>query len=223
MYKSERGMLNDTMESSAVNSPCKLCQKKRARRFCPGVNAEICPVCCGTGRETTIDCPSTCEHLQEARAHERFVPHTKDDFPNQDVRVTEQFLSEHDTLIAWLAFSLVEAMQSSRAVDRDAGEALGALIKTYRTLQSGLIYETRPQNPYAASIQQALKEAIGDISKRLAEKTGLQTLRDSDVLGSLVFFQRLQIQHDNGRPRGRAFYDFLREMFPMPAQTELLV
>ena len=206
-----------------MNTPCKLCQKKRARRYCPGVGGDICPVCCGTGREITINCPSHCEHLQEARAHERLTRPSKDDIPNQDVRVTEQFLQQNEALVAWLSLALVGAMDSNKAVDRDAGEALASLVQTYRTLQSGLIYETRPQNPFAAAIHQALKESIADLTKRLTEESGMHTLRDSDVLGALVFIQRLQIQHDNGRPRGRAFYDFMRELFPAPAQSELQI
>jgi hypothetical protein len=187
------------------------------------VGGEICPVCCGTGRENTIDCPASCEHLKDARAHERLAPVSERDIPNQDIKITEQFLHEHEPLVALLGLSLAGAMETRKAVDRDAGEALEALIKTYRTLQSGLIYETRPQNPYAAAIQLAMKDSVEDISKRLAEKSGLHTLRDADVLGGLVFLQRLQIQHDNGRPRCRAFYDFLRGMFAAPAQSELLV
>ena len=206
-----------------MNTPCKLCEKKRARRYCPGVQGDICPVCCGTGRETTIDCPSQCEHLQEARAHERLAPLSKGDVPNQDIRVTEQFLQQNEALVAWLGLALAEAMDSNKAVDRDAGEALASLIQTYRTLQSGLIYETRPQNPYAAAIQQALKESVDDLTKRLSEESGMHTLRDADVLGALVFMQRLQMQHDNGRPRGRAFYDFMRELFPAQAQSELRI
>lgn len=206
-----------------MNSPCKLCQKKRARRYCPGVGADICPVCCGTGRETTIDCPSSCEHLKEARAHERLATLSKDDIPNQDVRVTEQFLEQNEALVACLSLSLAQAMETNKAVDLDAGEALAALIQTYRTLQSGLIYESRPQNPYAAAIQQALKGSVDDLTKRLAEKSGMHTLRDSDVLGALVFLQRLQIQHNNGRPRGRAFYDFVQGLFSAAAQSQLEV
>ena len=202
-----------------MNISCQICEKKRARRFCPGVGGEICPACCGAGRENTIDCPASCEHLQEARAHERPVAVAEDEIPNRDIRVTEEFLENHEPLILWLTAALAEAMGSRKAVDRDAGEALETLIKTYRTLQSGLIYETRPQNPYAAAIQERLKASIEELSKRVAEKSGLHSLRDADVLGVLVFLQRLQIGHNNGRPRGRMFYDFLRHSFPTPENT----
>lgn len=114
----------------------------------------------------------------------------------------------------WLGLALMRAMASGKAVDRDAGEALEALIRTYRTLESGLIYETRPQNPYAVAIQEKLKESIEELRKRIAEESGMHTLRDADLLGTLVFLQRLEIQHNNGRPRGRAFFDFLRSYFP---------
>jgi hypothetical protein len=34
--------------------------------------------------------------------------------------------------------------------------------------------------------------------------------READVLGVLAFLQRMEIYHNNGRRRGRAFLDFLR-------------
>jgi hypothetical protein len=87
-----------------------------------------------------------------------------------------------------------------------------------------LIYESKPQNPYAAGVQEALKAGIEDLRKRIAEEAGLQVsagLRDKDLLGVLVFLQRLEIQHNNGRRKGRAFLDFLRSYFPSaPPQPE---
>ena len=164
----------------------------------------------------TIDCPSDCAYLREARQRERPAPIATDQLPNQDVRVTEQFIDEHRPLLTWVGLALAQAMTRAKAVDRDAREALEALIQTYRTLQSGLIYETRPTNPYAAAIQAALKQSIEDVSKRLEEKLGMRTLRDKDVLGVLVYLQWLEIRCDNGRRRGRAFYDFLYAVMDQP-------
>jgi hypothetical protein len=85
-----------------------------------------------------------------------------------------------------------------------------------------LIYETRPPNPYAADIQDALKSMIEDLRKRVAEATGTQSVRDADLLGTLVFLQRLGLQYDNGRRRGRVFYDFLMDHFPaVPLETDV--
>ena len=206
-----------------MSTPCKICQKKRARRSCPGAGGEICPTCCGTERENTIDCPSDCEFLVEARQRDRPLEITAEMVPNQDVELSENFLEKHEDLVLALSLTLTRAMVNEKAVDQDSREALDAMIRTYRTLNSGLIYETRPQNPYAAAIADALKESVDALRKQMAESSGMQTLRDADVLGTLVFLQRLELQHANGRRRGRAFLDFLRSYFPpeRPAAASL--
>src|SRR5262249_35167109 len=157
-------------------------------------------------------CPLDCEHLQAARRHEQPAP--IDDVPNKDVRVSEEFLREHEPILLWISMALAQSMEKQRAVDFDAREALESIIKTYRTRESGLIYESRPQNPYAAAIQDAIRESIAELDQRLAQETGMHSLRDSEVLGILVFLQRLELQHNNGRRRGRAFYGFLQTLLP---------
>jgi len=206
-----------------VSTLCKLCEKRRARRHCPGVSADICPQCCGTGREITIDCPLDCPFLREARVHERSAPLTEKDIPNLDIPLKESFVEEHEHEVMALSLALARAMEREKAVDFDAREAIDSLVRTYRTLQSGLIYETRPQNPYAAGIQERLVEAIEELRKSIAEEAGMQMLRDTDVLATLIFLQRLEIQHNNGRLRGRAFFDFLRTYFPEPAAPSVVV
>lgn len=195
-----------------MSTPCKICEKRRARRHCPGKEAEICAPCCGNEREVTIDCPSSCSYLREARLHEEPLPLREDQVPNLDVKLSEKFIRDNEALVYMLALALRRAMQEQNAVDADAREAIEAAIRTYRTLESGLIYETRPANPYAAAIQDKLRDAVEELRKGIAENKSLQSLpplRDADVLGALVFLQRLELQYSNGRRRGRAFHDFL--------------
>jgi len=206
-----------------VNNPCKLCEKRRAKRHCPGVDGEICAACCGTERENTIDCPLDCEYLREARLHDRPVAVMEEDLPNKDIHVSEDFVRKQEHVVMWMGNALARVMETRRSVDADAREGLKSLIKTYRTLEAGLIYETRPPNPFAADIQEALKQAVEELRKRVTEASGMQTLRDADVLGSLVFLQRLELQHNNGRRRSRAFFDFLRTYFPAPSQPASVV
>ena len=185
------------------------------------MGGDICPVCCGRERENTIDCPLDCEHLMAARQHEQLAPMTPDEVPNKDIRVSEDFVREHEELVVYLSVALAQAMEKERAVDFDAREALGAIIRTYRTRESGLIYETRPQNLYAAAIQSALVGSIEEYRKELSEETGMQTLRDAEILGTLVFLERIELQHNNGRRRGRAFFDFLRGSFGQPQTSSV--
>jgi len=150
--------------------------------------------------------------------HERPAPLTEKDIPNLDIQLKENFVQDHEHEVMALSLAMARAMEGEKAVDLDAREAIESLVKTYRTLQSGLIYESRPQNPYAAGVQERLANAIEELRK-MAEEAGMQTLRDADVLATLVFLQRLEIQHNNGRRRGRAFFDFLRTYFPEPAPS----
>ncbi len=205
---------------------CFLCEARKPRRYCPGVGADICSPCCGAEREVTVDCPFDCEYLREARRHEKRPALSLDDFPNRDIRVTEEFLRIHEDLVIFAGRFLLEAaVETPGAADLDVREALEAMISTHRTLESGLVYETRPANPYAAGIQQRLQRRIEQHRQEVAERTGLHSVRNADLLGVLVFLQRLEMQHNNGRRRSRAFLDFLRGYFPVegPAQSPVVL
>jgi len=162
----------------------------------------------------TVDCPLDCEYLREARVREKAPPIDAAQLPNQDIRVSEQFLRDQEPLLLYTGSKLLEAvLETSGSVDGDAQEALESLIRTYRTLESGLYYETRPSNPVAGNIHYRLQQAVQELRKKLSEE-GSGSIRDADVLGVLIFFQRLGFQNANGRRRGRAFIDHLREFFP---------
>ena len=163
----------------------------------------------------TVDCPLDCEYLREGRLHERPAEAGADTpFPNRDVNVTEQFLRDHESLVIFLSAELLSgALATVGAIDSDVREALEALIRTYRTLESGLIYETRPANLLAMNIQTKFQESVEALRKKLSEQAATG-IRDLDILGVLVFLQHLELTHNNGRKRGRAFIDFLRANFP---------
>lgn len=197
---------------------CAICQIRRPRRFCPGVQGEICSVCCGTEREVTVNCPLDCPHLREARKHDRPVALAEEEIPNREIRISEQFLEEHEGLLSAVGQTLVNAgMTIPGAVDSDFREALAALIRTQRTLASGLYYESLPENTVAAHIFRALQSGIATFQREEKERTGMARTRDADVLAILVFVERLGLDRNNGRPRGRAFLDFLRELYPSPS------
>ncbi|MGH9665761.1 MAG: hypothetical protein ACRD9L_15150 [Bryobacteraceae bacterium] len=200
---------------------CRICQTRRPRRYCPAVQGDICSVCCGKEREVSLNCPLECQYLQEARKHERPRDLKPEDFPDRDIPVTGQFLREREDLVMFLSRSLLDAgLETPGAVDSDAREALEALIRTYRTLQSGLVYETRPVNPLAAAIHDCMQSAVQDFRREQTEKSGMNTLRDAEILGVFVFLEHMEIQEANGRPRGRAFLDHLRSYFPAQPAPE---
>lgn len=197
---------------------CPICQTRKPRRHCPGVHDEICSICCGNEREVSISCPLDCPYLMEARQHEKPHEVNVEEVPNRDVQVTEEFLREHEPLFVFLSSRLLDAALGACAVDPDVRESLQSMIRTYRTLQSGLYYETKPANLIAAGIQQRMQEAIEELRKELAGKNAMP-IRDAEILGTLVFLERIELHQNNGRPRGRAFIDYLRTYFPQEQKS----
>ncbi len=191
---------------------CKLCESRRPRRACPGVGGDICALCCGTEREVTVNCPLDCPFLQEAHRHERLPEVDVEQLPNRDVELTEEFLEDHKGLATFTAVSLLDAaLQVPGAVDSDVREALDSLIRTYRTRQSGLYYETRPANLLASAIHQRLEQSFEEYRQRERQRAGVTAVRDAEFLGVLVFWQRFALTRNSGRRLGRSFLRSLRE------------
>jgi hypothetical protein len=175
-------------------------------------------VCCGTEREQSVDCPLDCAYLQDAHEHEKPPDFDAATLPNRDIEVTEEFLEANQFLLAFLCISIFEGtLQNPGTTDWDVREALEALVKTYRTLQAGLYYETLPANAFAAAIATWVQTKVEEIKKKEAEARGVATLRDATILVVLAFIQRLEYSRNNGRKRSRAFLDFLRGFY-IPSQ-----
>lgn len=210
---------------------CKICGKRRARRACPAVHGDICTLCCGTEREVSLSCPLECPYLQDAHQHEKAIPVPDTDVSNPDIAVTEQFLQSHEELLVFCIFSLLQAaLRTPGAVDSDVLAALEALIQTRRTLESGLVYETRAQNAIAASVQRSFSASLADYQKLGEDREGLSRPRplhqsvsaasNAEIMAVLVFLHRIGQQTQNGRPRGRMYLDLLRHMTPDPRVEE---
>lgn len=198
---------------------CAICEVRRPRRYCPGVRGDICSLCCGNEREQTVDCPLDCPFLRESREREKLPEVDPKSMPNMDIRVTDQFLREHEHLLLFISGTLAEAaLQGQGIVDYDVRQALEALIRTYRTRESGLIYDTRPTNPMAAHVYGEIMRNLEAFERDIAQRAGMAALRDAAVLGVLVFLQRLEYQNNNGKRKGRAFIDLVRHFVGAHAQ-----
>jgi hypothetical protein len=178
------------------------------------VRGDICSICCGAEREVTVNCPFDCEYLQEARRHDKPVSVDSAAIPNQDIKITERFVDEHQGLVAYVGKVLLQAaLETPGAVDFDVREALESLIRTYRTLASGVYYESVPSNPLAANIYSRVQTSVADFRQGEQQQLGISRTRDNDVLGVLVFLQRVELDRNNGRQRGRAFIHSLHAYY----------
>jgi len=197
---------------------CAICEVHKEKRFCPAVHGRICPQCCGEQREVTLDCPSDCPYLMQARQHEKPRPADRLDRAVLflEVDVPDQFMYEREHLLMGLTFALAKAARGDRSlVDRDLIAGLSALTNRYeRLVNSGLHYDppltSDAQRRVATEVETMLKEYREAEQKHL----GYSTVRESDVLKALVFLVRLAHGRTNGRPLSRAFVEFLFAQFP---------
>jgi len=202
--------------------PCPICEKRKPERFCPAKGEKICAVCCGTGREVTIDCPSDCSYLVSAHRyedeHQRSLPA---DTPLLDEKIPQDIVYTHQQLMAALAFSIAKfcAVQPS-AVDADVLSAIQSLAQTYKTLSSGIIYEKPPEAALPRELYAALITFIAEVKKQQAERDDAAVLKELDLFYLWVFLYRMGLLRTNGRPRSRRFIEFLRGQFPQSAELK---
>ena len=197
---------------------CAICEIRKEKRFCPAVHGKICPQCCGEQREVTLDCPSDCIYLQQARAHEK--PRSADQIDPAalflEIEVSDQFMYEKEHLLMGLTYALAKAARADRSMhDQDLITALGTLARSYeRRINSGLHYE----QPLTSDSQRRAATEVENMVKEYREAelkhTGHSTVRDTEVLKALAFLVRLAHGRTSGRPKSRAFVEFLFAQFP---------
>jgi len=203
---------------------CAICEERKDKRFCPAVHGKICPQCCGEQREVTLDCPSDCPYLLQARQQAREHATAQNGRTNErdrealfpEIEIAEQFLYEREELILGLSFALSKSARADRSLtDRDLIAAVSSLAKSYQTLvNSNLFYEPPTANVAHQSIAHEVQTMVREFREAEQQHIGQTRLRDAEVLKALVFLLRMGLARTSGRPKSRAFIDFLFAQFP---------
>ncbi len=112
---------------------CSICEARKEKRFCPAVHGRICPTCCGEQREVTLDCPSDCPYLVQARRNE--AERSRDEIDRDamfaHVEVPERFVYEREPLLVGLTYGLVKCARDDRSInDREILGALSSLARS---------------------------------------------------------------------------------------------
>jgi hypothetical protein len=201
---------------------CPICERRPPKRFCPAKGEKICNICCGREREVTIDCPSGCPYLVAARRYEaeHRKPISVDQFPYRDVEFPADFIHDRSASVVDLAMAILDFQTQNRDLnDGVVLASLEALAETYRTLSTGIYYERPPDASLARALYGYLTESVRGLQEREAERSGFSSVKESDVFRLLVFLLRVGHREANGRPRSRAFLDFLHSQFPLPERV----
>jgi hypothetical protein len=201
---------------------CPICNKRRAERYCPAKGEKICAIDCGTEREVSIDCPVDCAYLVAAHRWEQSHPKplAEGDVPFPDVSFGSDLIHTRQALLSGVGYTVLKYAAGQRSLtDSDVFAAVQALAETRRTLLSGIYYEKLPENPVAAGLYAELAKFIDEEKKHTAEHPEFPELKDTEIFHILVFFVRFGRMRSNGRPRSRAFLEFLRSQFPSEVGT----
>jgi hypothetical protein len=197
---------------------CPICEKRPPKRYCPAKGEKICAICCGREREVTIDCPLDCSYLIAAHRYEseHRKPAAPEEFPYKDVHFPVEFVYERWALIAGIASAILSFQAQHRELnDADVFTAMERLAETFRTLGTGIYYERPPDAPLPLALYGEISRFVDEFRKAGAGQTGFSSVKDSDIFRLLVFLLRMDKAETNGRPRSRAFVEFLRSRFPL--------
>jgi hypothetical protein len=145
---------------------CSLCGQRKAKRACPALRQDICPVCCATKRLVEIRCPADCPHLASARRHPPAAVKRQNETDLQTLTAGLGPLSEGQLQLFFLIHSHLlkpAADGVEQPVDAEVADAASALAATLETASRGVIFEHRAETVtgrrLAAELAAVLQEA----------------------------------------------------------------
>lgn len=194
---------------------CTLCAQRKGKRFCPAGNNIICAQCCGEKRVLEIECPEGCEYLKAGRAQEAAVAgelffRTSDRMEHaKRVRVLEQFETVFSEIQGVIA---VERQSDRQLTDGDAAEAADCLLKTLRTEERGILYETTSGNLRADGLRRQLSDIIQ--LNRYPEEPDRPRLSLSDAIQCMEVLRAVVANHLESARGVISFVDFLARQLP---------
>jgi hypothetical protein len=147
---------------------CPLCSKRPAKRACPALRQEICPVCCATKRGVEIACPADCRYLENAQKHPAAKVRRQIDHDLGILMATLGRVNEQQLQLFFLFQGQILAHKPegfARLVDTDVALATGALATALETSSRGIIYDEPTASVVAEGLRRQLKTTIDEVTK----------------------------------------------------------
>ena len=199
---------------------CPLCSNRAAKRYCPAIAEQICPVCCGTKREIEIDCPSSCSYLKASRSYEAEKPLPDPEIAAKAGQYDMRFFEQYHVILDALTHAIVEEHTHARwLVDNDVLEVFKCLKGTMKTLSSGIYYETLPEGPARLSLFRRLKGVLDELMQP-DPSARRNILKPSEAIEVVDFLTLVAHGHTSIRPKSRRYLDWVSEKFADRNQTQ---
>lgn len=207
---------------------CPKCSTRKAKRECPALAQAICPVCCAKSRMIELACPESCVYLKEARKStaQRRMPKFVQYLAANDKREALAGFRRFEMILFLLERAIVE-VQRYRFRDLRDEEALDGVknaLKTYETLDRGIIYEHPSESPRVQAVTRAALDALNDVRKRLQEQQRSSLMKTQDYAACLkLVIEALQFDiQSNQDPQAWFRNAGLYQPYP-PQETQRLI
>jgi hypothetical protein len=197
---------------------CVHCRLRKAKRACPALGREICPLCCGELRDREVHCPPHCLHheqhkpYQDRRAMEKrpSAPARRDRPPDDDPLSDER--------LSWLALHAqtpLAEIARTRPAFTDADAVLAMEYALEKMTTGGLILlsgqDRKPGREAGEAVRQSLETCRFERSILLTdEREGYTANEKIRVLERLIVAARSFARQN---PAGRTYLERIAAQF----------
>jgi hypothetical protein len=193
---------------------CTTCSERKGNRFCSGLNASICSLCCGTKREKEILCDGACEYLKKGKVDQ--LGREIEKKVTSDLQAETSDVFEMDDVAAFvMALERYFVDQFSDDEETNDKRICGALTRIY-AFQKGVLSELEGENKTEELILKKFNEVnkrFSNLSDALKARAILRIIKSvrsssSGVLGNRNYLEMIYSQH-TGKGKWAALFQKL--------------
>ena len=180
---------------------CASCGQRKGNRFCPGLHASICSLCCGTKREKEILCSEACEYLKKGKDYQ--LGREIDKKISSDLQAETADVFEMDDAAAFVMplerFFVNQFYPDKEARDNHIYEALTKIYAFQKEIITGLEGENKTEELIFKKFNEVNRRAssLSDDLKARAILRIIKSIRSSSsgVLGNRNYLEMIYSQH----------------------------
>lgn len=152
-----------------------------------------------------LRCPETCSYLQTARATqiEKRLPKLLQYLNEQNKRELIQSATRFEQFLFLLERAIVEVQryQVSDLTDEEVAAGVDNALKTYQTLDRGIIYEHPSESPRIQAVAESVLKTVDNVKHQLQQRQQSSVLTTRDIISCLQYISEA-IQYDRQSGKG---------------------
>jgi len=180
---------------------CASCGETKGNRFCPGLNASICSLCCGTKREKEILCVGACEYLKRGKDYQ--LNREIEKKISSDLQAETSDVFEIDEVAALVMpmerFFVDQLYRDKETRDNHIYEALTKIYAFQKGILPALEGESKSEESIFKEFNEVNRRAsnLSDDLKARAILRIIKSIRSSSrgVLGNRNYLEMIYSQH----------------------------